>query len=276
VAPIGSLVSAKTLKSNSSIADLRCPVPKPDDVTVVLMVFHGSHDAQYQAAVPQFLADLRQGWDQLDVGRQYQFAETFLDCAPEPLHQQIQGYGAKTGAQAMQLVPMFLAPGVHVMEDIPAEVALAQAQLAGIELDVLPHLGSWPELGLGLGRSFTADEAVGRIVMAHGSRRAGGNQPIESLAASLGGLAAYWSVAPSLDSAVKTLYDRGMRQIEVLPYFLFAGSLTTGIAQQREALIQKWPDVSIKLLPTLAQQSSLTRLMLDRLSVANPRVQQPC
>lgn len=247
---------------------------KPDDRTAVLILFHGSHDAQYQASVQNFLADLRQGWRQLGDLAPCQFEGAFLDCAPEPLHQQIQTFGTRVGQGSLQLVPMFLSPGVHVMEDIPAEVGLARAQLAGVELQMLPYLGSWPELGLGLGRSFTADAAVGRIVMAHGSRRSGGNQPIESLAESLGGVAAYWSVEPSLDSAVKTLYDRGLRQIEVLPYFLFAGSLIAGIAQQRDALIQQWPDVRIRLLPTLAQQSSLTNLILDRLSVANPRVTQ--
>jgi sirohydrochlorin cobaltochelatase len=251
---------------------LRYFVLKPDDLTAVLILFHGSHDAQYQASVQTFLTDLRQGWQQLGDVVPCQFEGAFLDCAPEPLHQQIQAFGTKVGRGTVQMLPMFLSPGVHVMEDIPAELEQAKAQLAAIELQMLPYLGSWPELGLGLGRSFAVDESVGRIVMAHGSRRSGGNQPIAALANALGGLAAYWSVEPSLDTTVETLYDRGLRQIEVLPYFLFAGSLTAGIEQQRDALIQKWPDVRIRLLPTLAQQSSLTQLILDRLAVSQSRV----
>ncbi|NEP61366.1 MAG: sirohydrochlorin chelatase, partial [Symploca sp. SIO2G7] len=55
-----------------------------------------------------------------------------LELAPSPLHEQIQQFAnlaLRVGCQEVQLLPLFLLPGVHVMEDIPAEAAQAQANL---------------------------------------------------------------------------------------------------------------------------------------------------
>ncbi len=221
----------------------RCPV---------LLVFHGSHDAQYQQAVKQFLPQL--GADRL-------IQAGFLDCAPEPLHQQLAKLIQPPDRAAnpeIWVMPLFLLPGVHVMDDIPAEIALAQAQCPTVTIRQLPYLGSLPQLSQSLVNGFNGS---GRIVIAHGSRRSGGNQPVIELATALQALPAFWSVEPSLAIQVQDLYDRGHRTIEVLPYFLFEGSLTASIQQQLTAMRQTWPDLAITLLPTLAQQSGLIQLI---------------
>ncbi|HEY9872546.1 MAG TPA: CbiX/SirB N-terminal domain-containing protein, partial [Candidatus Obscuribacterales bacterium] len=52
-----------------------------------------------------------------------------LELAPLPLHEQIRQFADRAksfGCKHLVVLPLFLLPGVHVMEDIPAEVALAQ------------------------------------------------------------------------------------------------------------------------------------------------------
>jgi sirohydrochlorin cobaltochelatase len=257
--------------------------PAANSPTAVLAVFHGSHDAQYQQAVQQFLTELQQCWRsrqswqerqphslKAPAAAQLQLQGAFLDCTLEPLHEQILRFArsvmVSSPTATILIMPLFLLPGVHVMTDIPAEIALAQAQLPQLDLQTLPYLGSRPALTNALIHGFNVSDAAGRIVIAHGSRRAGGNQPVEQLAASLQAIPAFWSVAPSLTTQVTNLYDRGVRQIEVLPYFLFEGSLSAGIQTQLSAIGSEWPDLAIKLLPTLAQQPGLIELVTAALT----------
>jgi len=51
-----------------------------------------------------------------------------LELSPVPLHEQIKEFGVGAlagGYNCFQVVPLFLLPGVHVIEDIPTEVAIA-------------------------------------------------------------------------------------------------------------------------------------------------------
>ena len=190
-----------------------------------------------------------------------------LELAPLPLHRQIQAFGAKaiaSGYHRLHIVPLFLLPGVHVMEDIPGEVAIAQsASGSDLTLDIRPHLGSHP----GLSRLFATQVnfvgAEAKILLSHGSRRPHGNQPVEALAATLGAIPAYWSVLPSLEMQVKALVNRGCEKICILPYFLFAGGITDAIAQVVDLLSQQFPAVEFKLANALGASHELADLILD-------------
>jgi len=74
-----------------------------------------------------------------------------LELSPVPLHEQIKEFYAgaiAAGYNRLQVVP-FLLPGVHVMEDIPTEVAIAQQALdPELKIALQPHLGT--HLGLRL------------------------------------------------------------------------------------------------------------------------------
>ena len=69
------------------------------------------------------------------------------------------------------------------------------------------------------------------ILLAHGSRRAGGNQPIEAIAAHIGATPAYWAVEPKLPEQIRLITTKDNRPMMVIPYFLFAGGITDAIAQ---------------------------------------------
>ncbi|XGV95098.1 MAG: sirohydrochlorin chelatase [Leptolyngbya sp. BL-A-14] len=200
----------------------------------------------------------------------------FLECHPLPLHQQIVQFSdtlrafwmAKGVDQAtsfkLVLLPLFLLPGVHVMEDIPAEIALAQQALGtAIELELRPAIGSHPRLYRLVMECMAAQPVEAWILLAHGTRRSNGNAPVEALADRLGTVTAYWSVSPSLESRLQELSQLGIRQIGILPYFLFAGGITDAIAQSVATLSHQFPALKLHLAPPLSASSELTDLLVD-------------
>lgn len=129
--------------------------------TAYLLVTHGSRDPRSQAGAEQLASQLR---DRLGLNQQAgpevmpgitpavaAIATAVLELGPAPLHRQIEEFArevAPCGATSIKLLPLFLLPGIHVREDLPEELALAQAalaqqaDLAGIALELLPHLGA--------------------------------------------------------------------------------------------------------------------------------------
>ncbi|OUC13029.1 MAG: hypothetical protein B0A82_19240 [Alkalinema sp. CACIAM 70d] len=86
-----------------------------------------------------------------------------LECMPEPLHQQMIQFAqqvAQAGGKTVTIVPLFLLPGVHVMEDLPREMAIAQQTLlttqTPVTLRTIPFLGSDPDLLPLLQQQFAA------------------------------------------------------------------------------------------------------------------------
>ena len=199
-----------------------------------------------------------------------------LECSPLPLHKQIEQFSAvvqsslvtnsdlQTIPYKLLLLPLFLLPGVHVMDDIPKEVALAQQALGNaIEITLRPAIGSHPGLHRLVTECMATQPVEAWILLSHGSRRANGNQPVENLAERLGATIAYWSVPPSLESRLQDLSQLGIRNIGILPYFLFAGGITDAIAQTVETLSQQFPILKLHLAPPLAASSELTDLLVD-------------
>lgn len=192
-----------------------------------------------------------------------------LECSPIPLHQQIQQFASSAlalGIHQIKILPLFLSPGVHVKEDLPAEVEIAQRAFNDrCRLQVQAHLGAHPGLLHLLATGMVAQSADAWILLAHGSRRVGANQPVEDLASHLGAVAAYWSVAPDLASHLERLQNLGYRRIAVVPYFLFAGTLTDAIAQRVDHLAHQFPRLDLQLAVPLEANSELASLICEML-----------
>jgi sirohydrochlorin ferrochelatase len=193
----------------------------------------------------------------------------YLELAPEPLHEQIKQFGLRaiaSGCNQLKILPLFLLPGVHVMEDIPAEVALAQAALGeNIKIELQVYLGTHSGLESLLAKQMAAINAEGWILLAHGSRRPGSKEPVEAMAANLGAVAAYWAVAPRLESRLKELVIGGYRKVGILPYFLFAGGITDAIAQTVEQFKLQFPTVNVQLTEPIGVSAALADLIWDLL-----------
>jgi sirohydrochlorin cobaltochelatase len=243
-----------------------------------LLVSHGSRDPRPEIAMQQLAGLVRNKL----LNSYNQVASTggivspqceklvgiaYLEVSSEPLHEQIRQFAKSAFAcecDRLNIIPLFLLPGVHVMTDIPAQVALAQQAIGqDLMIDLRPYLGSYPSLGKLLAKSMAAIKAEVWILLAHGSSRPGSQQPVEAMAASLGAVTAYWAVPPSLESRVKELVVAGYREIAILPYFLFAGGITDAIAQSIEELKLQFPMVTFQLAKPLGASTELADLILD-------------
>lgn len=188
-----------------------------------------------------------------------------LELSPQPLHQQILRMAAQAltlGGDRLVIVPLFLLPGVHVMEDIPAEVAIARQQVSPrLSIEIAPYLGSHPHL---VDLLPTSDaETAARVLLAHGSRRPSGNALVEAVAQQIGAIAAYWAVPPGLADQVAKLVDQGTQQVEILPFFLFSGGITEAIAREVRDLSTRFPDSQFRLYPPFGATPQLAALVLD-------------
>ncbi len=216
-----------------------------------LLVSHGSRDPRPQTAIDQLADRLIQ---QLEIISAYKspilVGTAQLELAAKPLHLQISDFAhqcTEVGIARMVILPLFLSPGVHVMEDIPTEIALAEQEIGNLlTLVIAPFLGADP--------NFTDLFAANRlilpsqsIILAHGSRKAGGNAIVEQLANRLDLTAAYWSVAPSLADTVAKLIATGATEIGILHYFLFAGGITDAIEKLVSELRAEYPQVQLRL-----------------------------
>ena len=113
-----------------------------------------------------------------------------------------------------------------------------------------------------LSQSF-ATTAEARILLAHGSRRPLSHHPVEAMAVSIGAIAAYWAMSPSLESRVQELIIAGSQQVSILPYFLFAGGIVDAIANKLEELKLRFPEVSFQLAEPLGVNAELAELIWE-------------
>ncbi|MDX2216664.1 MAG: sirohydrochlorin chelatase [Oculatellaceae cyanobacterium bins.114] len=174
-------------------------------------------------------------------------ATAVLELHPLPLHQQIQQFAEQAialGYGSVKILPLFLLAGVHVIDDIPAEVAIAQRSLEHrITLEQCLHVGHYPQIQQLIVNACEVPAHATKVLVAHGSRRSQGNDLVEAIAQRIGAVTAYWSREPRLETQVMMVIEAGCRDIAVLPYFLFAGGITDAIAQQVNALSIQHPAV---------------------------------
>jgi sirohydrochlorin cobaltochelatase len=230
-----------------------------------LLVSHGSRDPRPQLAVDRLAQQLSLQLHQfLPVTAPVSVATARLELAEQPLHRQICDFANNCRTQGIDriiLIPLFLLPGVHVMDDIPAEVAIAQRELGtSINITTTPFLGAAPHLVEAFAQN-RLDLPRATTILAHGSRRSGGNTTVERLAADLELEVAYWSIAPSLTDRVNALIATGAAEIGILPYFLFAGGITDAIADMVTNLRHQFPQIEFTLGEPLGNSPHLAEML---------------
>jgi len=261
-------------------------IPEPMPASAYLLVAHGSRDPRPQYALDALAQQVREaiahrtpaavsstGSPPPDaVATPVETA--CLELQPQPLHQQILAFVDRAIAPsphplphppALSIVPLFLLPGVHVMDDIPAEVAIAQRALGDrVHLQIYPYLGETVDLAQALIPLMPPRGSL--ILMSHGSRRPGGNVPIEHLAQRLKATVAYWSISPGLEEQLLRQVQQGCQEITVLPYILFPAGITDAIATTLDTLAYRYPQVRFQALPALSDLAPLAEWVLQSLS----------
>jgi sirohydrochlorin cobaltochelatase len=240
-----------------------------------LLVSHGSRDPRPQLALENLAQLLSQNLPILSnsVASSVPAVGTAtLELGPAPLHEQICDFAEHTlslGLTEVQILPIFLLPGVHVAEDIPAQVEIARQTISSkLKIELQPHLGT-QEAGLtNLVKTQMQEVAFlpnlhspKWILLSHGSRRPGGNSTVEQVASKVGAVTAYWSVKPSLEEQIDNLVRDGQQQIGIVPYFLFNGGITDAIAKTVEQLKPQFPTAELHLANPLGASVELADLI---------------
>lgn len=112
---------------------------------MVILIAHGSRDPRWRASVEQVVlgvaADLGPG----NVGLAYMdlTPPTLLDVASEAV---------RNGSTRIRVLPLFLATEGHVERDVQPLVDGVRAALPGVDVELLPPIGQFPEFRELLGR----------------------------------------------------------------------------------------------------------------------------
>jgi sirohydrochlorin cobaltochelatase len=279
------------------------PIPPAQFNSAYLLVAHGSPDPRPQAVVAQLANSVAQKLYHLQLGQgrhgsldcsqiysdqvavtqstvtslesisQPLVASAYLECHPLALHEQIYQFGQRSLDRTtvrLQILPLFLSPGRHVMEDLPQEVAIAQQMLGqACQIELKPYLGTHANLSRLLATYMATQPVEVWILLAHGSRRLGGNTPTEQLAERLGAMPAFWSIPNNLEDRITELKNLGYRRIAILPYFLFYGEIIDTISQSVNHLSQRFPTLNLQLMSPLESILELADLLVDLTLVVN-------
>jgi sirohydrochlorin ferrochelatase len=227
------------------------------NATALFLVTHGSSDRRSWLALQNFVAVARSRKNKYgdDYDNRY-ISGGCLEGQELSLSQQLEQFATEVipdGVSEIVILPLFLLEGVHVSEDIPEQVAIAESKLTDKLAEKFPdkssdrsifrlmaHVGTDKQIPSLLLQHFEkySDESglekQGRILMAHGSRRFGANQVVEDLATQSQAIAAYWGVEPKIETQIENLLAQGFHKINVLPYFLTEGGITEAIANKLE------------------------------------------
>ena len=254
-----------------------------------LLVFHGSRDYRTQAAANNLRKLLNIQYQSTNLlSQQNYLASSLLNSGADiaspsnlveaplielaaleltsiSLSESLINFAQKAtqkGISNIKVLPLFLTPGVHVQQDIPAEIALARKQISHqVTIQLSPYLGKYSEIVPLLSRKFDELPAKTRILIAHGSRLTASTIYCQNLACQLNAELAYWSTTPKFTQGIKAQIASGIKQIALLPYFLFPGRITNAIAQEVAQLQQEYPQVELFLGQPLGGTAALAELI---------------
>ena len=255
------------------------------NAAALFLVTHGSSDRRSWSAL-QNLVNVALSQSSSPNLHNYLISGGCLEGLELTLAQQLEQFAIEVfsyGCKEITILPLFLLAGVHVSEDIPHEVAIAQSKLQQtlsqsanqdaikssepITIRVTPHLGTHSRIPHLLDQHFrdhehhpeegNPNQAQGRILIAHGSRRDGANQVIEDLAHQSQAIAAYWGVEPKIETQIENLIAQNVYRINVLPYFLTSGGITEAIANKLSVYSDR---AQINLLPVPLSNQQIINL----------------
>lgn len=105
----------------------------------LILFAHGSNDPRWKRPFEQLIHRLQERLDHSAVRL------AFMQMAAPPLAE-VVAEAARDGVDAVKVLPLFLAAGAHVEQDIPAQVREAQAAHPGVHVRLLPAVGTDPRV----------------------------------------------------------------------------------------------------------------------------------
>ncbi len=228
-----------------------------------LLIVHGSRDPRTTQALQRLTTacaaklptKLELAADSLLLGT------ACLELSELPIIEQIMIFAEQAiqrGYPQVRILPLFLAPGMHVRNDLPQAIEQAQSQLASrCQLELLTYLGGQAGLQPILQQHCQQLLPATQILLAHGSSQAAAQKFSTTLTSSLNTIPAYWSASPSLSEQVSQLVAHRRTEIGILPYFLFPGRISAALTATVNELQSLFPDVQFKFIRGALETSLL-------------------
>jgi len=105
----------------------------------LVLLAHGSKDTRWQLPFNELTTGLKErlGVDVVRLAYMEFIAPTLSDVAKEAV---------RDGKRELLVVPLFLAAGAHLAEDIPAQVTEAKRRFPQLQIELLPPIGEHPRV----------------------------------------------------------------------------------------------------------------------------------
>lgn len=114
---------------------------------------------------------------------------------------------------------------------------------------------------------------TGIIILAHGSKQKSGNEGLSRIVGLIREMGEYEEVEaaflqlapPGLDEVVRTLVQRGIKKIIIMPLLLFSGNhVLVDIPQAVEAEKIKYPDITFAITKNIGPDPRIARIACER------------
>lgn len=238
--------------------------------TTVLLVGHGSRHQPGNAEIEKFSKQ----WQQQNP--RWQIETCFIEFAEMMLDQGLDR--AANSAQRVIVVPLILNAAGHVRAEIPHHIEHAAERHPGVEFVYASHLGAGEEMLAILKRNLRQTmltmhmpdpQTTGVIILGRGSSDRQANGEIAKLARWLFEDSghelineAFTGISfPRLEKVVQRQVLLGVKQIAVLPYYLFTGTLMQRIGQQVVQLRSQYPGIVIECAGYFGFETEIFRLL---------------
>lgn len=220
------------------------------NIETILLVGHGSREASGNDEILAFAAQwrVRQPTWRIEV--------CFIEFSEVTMSEGLRR--AATGAQRVVVVPLILNAAGHVKMDIPQAIDAARLRFPQVQFVYTPHLSACDHLLKVVKRRLQSamqaldmpdPTSTGVVLLGRGSSDREANGEVAKMARwlmeetdhELVDIAFTGITWPRLEKVVQRQSLLGMKQVVVLPYYLFNGTLVVRIKRQVEHLKAQYP-----------------------------------
>jgi len=254
----------------------------------ILIVGHGSREESGNDEIREFAAQWRARRPDLRIEL------CFIEFAPPELNAALAQ--AARDSRRVLVVPLILNAAGHVKMEIPEAVEQARNAAPHAQILLAPHLTAcdpiFAILKRRLRRAMGALDmpdptTTGVVLLGRGSSDRGANGEMAKMARwlleegdhELVDLAFTGITWPRLEKVVQRQVALGMRQVVVLPYYLYTGTLMQRIHRQVEHLRSQYPQVRFACTEHFGFEKEIFELMEQRvadLCAGVPDSRLPC
>jgi sirohydrochlorin cobaltochelatase len=258
------------------------------DDTTILLVGHGSREDAGNQEIRDFVAQ----WQARQPG--WRIEVCFIEFAAPSLHDGLQI--AARDARRVLVLPLILNAAGHVKMEIPEAIEHAREHAPGVEYLYGPHLTACdPILAILKRRLRLAMNALdmpdprttGVILLGRGSSDRAANGDMAKMARwlqeegdhELIELAFTGITWPRVERVVQRQVLIGMRQVVVLPYYLYTGTLMQRIHRQVDHLRGQYPQIRFECGEHFGFEKEIFELLEQRvadLMAGVPDSKLPC